>query len=50
MSSNNERTVALGNRLKELRNKHNLTITGLAEVLGISHSYVGFLEKGTRKV
>lgn len=49
MSTKNDLTVVLGNRLKELRNKHNLTITGLAEILGISHSYVGFLEKGTRK-
>lgn len=49
MSSNNEQFITLGNRLKELRNKHNLKITGLAEALGISHSYVGFLEKGTRK-
>lgn len=48
-SSKDERTVALGNRLKELRNKHNLTMTGLAEILNISHSYVGFLENGTRK-
>lgn len=48
-NNNNNLAVALGNKLKELRNKHNLTITGLAEILGISHSYVGFLEKGTRK-
>jgi transcriptional regulator with XRE-family HTH domain len=49
MSNNEGHRTALGNRLKELRNKHNLTISGLSEILGISHSYVGFLEKGTRK-
>ncbi|WP_409367936.1 helix-turn-helix domain-containing protein [Lysinibacillus sp. 38-6] len=40
--------IALGNRLKKLRHKHRLTIAGLADLLGISHSYVGFIEKGSR--
>ncbi|MEK5329978.1 helix-turn-helix domain-containing protein [Lysinibacillus sp. FSL W8-0992] len=40
--------IALGNRLKRLRHKHHLTIAGLADLLGISHSYVGFIEKGSR--
>nr|CAI29291.1 putative XRE-family like protein [Lysinibacillus sphaericus] len=39
----------LGNRLKMLRHKHHLTLAALADLLGISHSYVGFIEKGTRK-
>ncbi|MYL53751.1 helix-turn-helix domain-containing protein [Pontibacillus yanchengensis] len=38
----------LGNRIKSLRQKHNLSQTVLAEQLGISHAYVGFLEKGMR--
>lgn len=40
--------IPLGNRLKRLRHKHHLTIAGLADLLGISHSYVGFIENGTR--
>lgn len=40
--------IALGNRLKRLRHKHHLTIADLADLLGISHSYVGFIENGSR--
>lgn len=49
MANEEGQAIALGNRLKMLRHKHHLTIAGLADLLGISHSYVGFLEKGSRQ-
>ena len=48
METKKGQAIALGNRLKRLRHKHHLTIAGLADLLGISHSYVGFIENGTR--
>ncbi|WP_172713561.1 helix-turn-helix transcriptional regulator [Geobacillus sp. E263] len=41
-------STALGNRIKALRQKHNLSQSLLAEQLGFSHAYIGFLEKGIR--
>ncbi|MFC7685782.1 helix-turn-helix domain-containing protein [Ureibacillus sp. GCM10028918] len=38
----------LGNRIKSLRKKNHLTQELLADQLGVSHAYIGFLEKGTR--
>jgi len=48
MKTKKGQAIALGNRLKRLRHKHHLTIAGLADLLGISHSYVGFIENGSR--
>ncbi|UED80860.1 helix-turn-helix domain-containing protein [Lysinibacillus sp. CD3-6] len=48
METKHGQAIALGNHLKRLRQKHHLTIAGLADLLGISHSYVGFIENGSR--
>ncbi|SFM15649.1 DNA-binding transcriptional regulator, XRE-family HTH domain [Salibacterium qingdaonense] len=40
--------TALGNRLKSLRKKHQLSQTILGEALGVTHAYIGFIENGDR--
>lgn len=37
-----------GERLKELRGKHNLTQEDLADKVGVDRSYMGFLERGEK--
>jgi putative transcriptional regulator len=36
------------NRLKEIREKHNMTQTELAYKAGVTQRYIAFLEKGER--
>ena len=40
---------ALGQRVRRLRQEHKLTQEELAEMIGVSHSFVGHSERGTRK-
>jgi len=42
------KTIALGNRIKSLRTKRNLSQSLLAEQLNLSTAYIGLLEKGKR--
>jgi transcriptional regulator with XRE-family HTH domain len=42
------KTLALGNRIKQLRNRQNISQTFLAEQIGLSHAYIGYLENGER--
>jgi transcriptional regulator with XRE-family HTH domain len=41
-------TSPLGNKLRELRQNHNLTQSQLAEMLNLSTQYISFVEKGVR--
>lgn len=41
-----EETVPLGNRLKELRARHDLTQEALAEMVGVSRQSIISIEKG----
>ena len=40
---------ALGQRVRRLRQEHKLTQEELAEQIGVSHSFVGHIERGSRK-
>ena len=40
---------ALGERIRRQRQHLKLTQEQLAELIGVSHSYVGHIERGTRK-
>jgi transcriptional regulator with XRE-family HTH domain len=42
-------SLPLANKLKSLRREQNLSVSMLSEMLGLSHAYIAFLEKGTRK-
>ena len=44
--TNQEETVPLGNRLKELRARHDLTQEALAEMVGVSRQSIISVEKG----
>jgi putative transcriptional regulator len=44
--TNQEETVPLGNRLKELRARHDLTQEALAEMVGVSRQSIISIEKG----
>lgn len=44
-----DRLAAVGPRLRELRQRHGLTLAGLAEQTGINESTLSRLEGGTRK-
>jgi putative transcriptional regulator len=44
--TNQEETVSLGNRLKELRARHDLTQEALAEMVGVSRQSIISIEKG----
>lgn len=41
---------ALGNRIRNERNKRNLTIEEFAELIQVSSSYLGLIERGERHV
>ena len=40
----------LGKRIREERKKHNLTQEQLAEQLGVSTTYIGYVERGERNL
>lgn len=40
--------IEMGNKIKQLRTKHNLTQTDLADQLGVSPAYIGLIEQGKR--
>ena len=40
---------ALGGRLRRIRQDKKLTQEQLAELVGVSHSFIGHIERGTRK-
>lgn len=40
----------LGGKIRKIRLKHNLTIEQLAEILNLSASYVGLIERGQRGI
>lgn len=40
----------LGKRIREERKKHNLTQEQLAELLGVSTTYIGYVERGERSL
>lgn len=42
--------VMLGNTLKEIRTKNNLTLTEVAEKLGVTHKAVQFWEQGRNEI
>jgi transcriptional regulator with XRE-family HTH domain len=42
-------SLPLANRLKSLRQEHNLSRSTLAEMLDLSQAYIAFLEKGIRQ-
>jgi len=44
--TNQEETVPLGNRLKELRARHDLTQEALADAVGVSRQSIISIEKG----
>jgi putative transcriptional regulator len=44
--TNQEEAVPLGNRLKELRARHDLTQEALAEMVGVSRQSIISIEKG----
>ena len=44
--TNQEETVPLGNRLKELRARHDLTQEALAQMVGVSRQSIISVEKG----
>jgi len=46
--TDNEALVALGNRVRELRTKANLTQKELAEKAGLNNNYLSMLERGDR--
>ncbi len=42
--------IALGKKIRQERIKKNLTIEELAEILGLSPSYMGLIERGQRGI
>jgi len=41
---------ALGGKIRQIRLRHNLTIEQLAEIMNLSASYVGLIERGQRGI
>jgi XRE family transcriptional regulator of biofilm formation len=37
-----------GEKLRNLRTQHGLTLTELGDMFGVSHSYIGKMERGER--
>ena len=44
-----ENFFMIGNRIKQLRERKNLTLQGFAEKIGSSHGYISRLERGIEK-
>jgi len=49
MDKNRDIWRKLGNRIAEMRISRGITQSQLAEMTGLSHNYIGFLEQGIRK-
>lgn len=48
MAVNERKLVKLGNRIKQLRKKQDLTQDKLAVKVRVSSAYIGFIEQGQR--